>query len=81
MATYQLGKGGVTPNFVSTVKGGFNKNKNLKVVVLQAFSRDKAQIKKTAEDLCVALTDDKMKVRSRIIGFTIILWKLRKRAK
>jgi len=47
----QLGKNGVTENFIEDLKKRFNTHKNLKINVLRSCCRDKKEIKKIEEKI------------------------------
>lgn len=75
LANIQIGKQGVTENFVSTLKNHFAKHDIVKVSVLKSASRDKKEIKKISDELLEKLGKN---YTSRVIGFTIVLRKWRK---
>jgi RNA-binding protein YhbY len=68
MGNIQLGKQGITENFIGTLKTYFKKHKNVKVSVLKNAGRDK--IKDYAEEMKTKLGKN---YSARIIGFTINL--------
>ena len=74
---YQLGKGGISDNFVNSLRLGFKNNVQVRIYVLRSFSRDREEIKNTAEELCKKLEGEKG-YKNKIIGFTIILNQVRK---
>jgi RNA-binding protein YhbY len=71
----QLGKNGITDNFIETLKTYFDKVRTVKVSVLPSARESKADVKKYAEELL-----QKMGVyyTAKVIGFTITLKKWRK---
>jgi RNA-binding protein YhbY len=71
----QLGKNGITDNFIGTLKTYFDKVRTVKVSVLPAARDSKEDVKKYAKELL-----DKLGVyyTAKIIGFTITLKKWRK---
>ncbi len=71
----QLGKSGLTENFIQTLKTRFDKHRTIKVSVLKSAGREKKQVKEYSEKMLNELGD---KFTSKIIGFTIILKKWRK---
>lgn len=71
----QLGKKGVTDGFIETLKNYFKNCENVKVSVLRSCCRDKKELKKISEDILDKLGKN---YTSRIIGYTIVLKKLRK---
>jgi len=71
----QLGKQGLTENFIQSLKSRFDKHKTIKVSVLKNAGHEKQKIKEYSEKMLNELGD---KFTSRILGFTIILKKWRK---
>lgn len=71
----QLGKAGLTENFMQTLKTRFDKHRTIKVSVLKSAGREKKQVKEYSEKMLNELGE---KFTSKIIGFTIILKKWRK---
>lgn len=64
----QLGKQGLTENFIMTLKNHFKKFDNVKVSVLRSCCRDKKELKKISEEILEKLGNH---YTSRIIGYTI----------
>ncbi len=75
LATIQLGKNRITDNFIETLKNYFKKHDNVKVSVLKSCCRDRAEIKKMAEEILSRLGKN---YTAKTIGFTIALKKWRK---
>lgn len=73
----QLGKKGVTPEFLEDIKKRFDKTKitNMKVYVLKSARDGKDDVKKYSEEIKNYLGD---KFTTRIIGFSIFIKKWRK---
>ena len=71
----QLGKNGITDNFIESLKNQFHKCSNVKVAVLPSLCRDKKQLKEIEEDLLKRLGE---KYTARTIGYKINLKKWRK---
>jgi len=71
----QLGKQGITDNFIETLKNHFKKNKNVKISVLKSARKDKKQVKEYSEKILEKLGNN---YTVRVIGFTIVLKKWRK---
>jgi RNA-binding protein YhbY len=73
----QLGKKGLTPEFLEGIKKRFEKSeiKNIKVSVLQSARESKADVKKYAEEIINFLGN---KFTYRTIGFSIFLKKWRR---
>jgi len=72
----QLGKKGLTPEFLEDIKKRFEKPavKNLKISVLKSARESKADVKKYAEEMKNYLGD---KFTYRILGFSIFFKKWR----
>ena len=69
-----LGKNGITSNFIETLKDHFKNHENVKVSVLKSAGHDKEKVKKYSEEILKELGK---KYTARAIGFTISLkkWK------
>ena len=66
----QLGKNGITENFIESLKNQFKNCENVKISVLKSASRDREKIKKLKDQILEKLGK---KYTARIIGFTIII--------
>jgi len=73
---FQIGKRGLTDNFIETLKISFKTHKQLRISVLKAASPTKAKIKEIAEEISQKLP---FNTKHRIIGFTIIVRKSSKK--
>jgi len=71
----QLGKQGLTDNFIDTLKNHFKKHDVVRISVLKSAGHDKKKVKEHSDKL---LDDLGVNYTSKIIGFTIILKKWRK---
>lgn len=71
----QLGKNGVTDNFVETLKSYFTSVRTVKVSVLPSARESKADVKKYSEEIQEKLGPH---FTSKVIGFTITIKKWRK---
>ena len=71
----QLGKNGITPNFVETLKNQFKNHENVKISVLKNNSRNKKRIKELSEEIIEKLGK---RYTARVIGFTIVVKKWRR---
>ena len=71
--TIQLGKNGITSNFIESLKNQFKDSRTVKVSVLKSAERE--QIKEYQEQLLKKLGSN---FTARKIGFTIVLKKWRK---
>jgi len=75
LAQIQLGKQGITDNFIATLKTYFLKNQNVKVSVLKGAGHTKDQVKEYAKKILDELGDN---YTARIVGFVISLKKWRR---
>jgi len=71
----QLGKNGITDNFITTLKSHFDKHQNVKVSVLKGASPSKKQVKEYSEEILEKLGK---RFTAKTIGFTIFVKKWRK---
>lgn len=78
-ATIQLGKQGVTDNFISSLKNQFKSKDNIKISVLKSARGEgkegKAEVKKYSEEILEKLGKN---YTAKTLGFVIILKKWRK---
>jgi RNA-binding protein YhbY len=70
IAKLQLGKQGLTPNFIDTLEIALKNHKQARISVLKSCTRDREKIIEIAESIVNSL---KKKKKYRIIGFTIII--------
>ncbi len=71
----QLGKQGLTDNFIETLKNHFKKNKNVRVSVLKSAGHNKTKVKEYAKEILEKLGNN---YTSKVVGFTIFFKKWRK---
>ena len=71
----QLGKQGITENFIKTLKDYFKKHKNVKISVLKNATRNRDEISKFSNEIINKLGG---KFTSKKVGFTIFVKKWRK---
>lgn len=73
----QLGKNGLTENFLQEIKKRFENRKveNIKISVLRSARESKEDVKKYAEQIQKCLGD---KFTYKVVGFSIFLKKWRK---
>jgi RNA-binding protein YhbY len=64
----QLGKKGLTSEFIEALRKSFKSHKIIKISLLKSYSRDKGQILKDAEHICSELG-----CRHKLLGYTLIL--------
>lgn len=71
----QLGKNGITENFIFSLKSQFTSSRTVKISVLPSARESKDDVKKYSQLLLEKLGEN---YTSRVIGFTIVLKKWRK---
>jgi RNA-binding protein YhbY len=71
----QLGKNGVTDNFIQTLKEHFKKYRNIKISVMKSAGRNKEKVQEYSDLILNKLGNN---FSARNIGFTIVLKKWRK---
>ena len=71
----QIGKNGLTPEFVEQVKSIFEKETLVKVSILRSACRDKEDAKKIGEDLIGELG---AKYGFKLVGYVLTVVKYRK---
>ena len=74
----QLGKNGVTENFIKCLESLFKNHKDVKIHVLKSATRNREEIKKHSEEIVKKLGKN---YTAKIIGFTIMIKKWRKNIK
>jgi RNA-binding protein YhbY len=74
-AEMQLGKNGITENFMQTLKGIFQKHDMVRLSVLKSAREKREDMKKHSEEILEKLGKN---YTAKIIGFKIILKKWRK---
>ncbi len=75
ISNLQLGKQGLTNNFIQTLKGHFERHNNVKISVLKSAGHEKGKVKEYSEEILKKLGEH---YTARVIGFTIIVKKWRK---
>ncbi len=71
----QIGKNGVTDNFVKTLHDHFRKHSSVKVSVLKSAGHERAKITEYSKEILEKLG---RKYTARVLGFTIFLKKWRR---
>jgi RNA-binding protein YhbY len=71
----QLGKNGLTENFIENLKNRFQKYENIRISVLKSAGHEREKVKKYSDEILEKLGEN---YTSRIIGFKIVLKKWRK---
>ena len=73
--TLQLGKNGITPNFVNQVESLFEKEELIKISILKSACRNKKEAEKLGEELVKSLGK---KFNYKLIGYVLAIRKFRK---
>jgi RNA-binding protein YhbY len=71
----QLGKNGLTEEFMGNLKHHFDTCRNIKISVLKSCCRDREELKKISEEILTKLGKT---YTTKIIGYTIIVKKWRR---
>lgn len=71
----QLGKNGLTENFIETLRSYFKNYKNVRISVLKSGTRDREEIKKISDRILDNLGKN---YTSKRIGYTLVIKKWRK---
>ncbi len=74
-ANIQLGKNGITPNFIETLKSHFKNHENVRISVLKSARPEKSKVKQYSDEILEKLGRH---YTSRTIGFIIVVKKWRK---
>ncbi len=77
LAKMQLGKSGLTKQFIEGLRKTFKNRKAVKVSLLRSYSRNREEARRTAEKLCDELRSIG-NFKYKIVGFTISLKKWKK---
>jgi len=76
---FEIGKKGLTKGFIDDIEKTFKKHKLIKISILKSATRDKKEIKRIAQEICLELKNkEKKDFTPKIIGFTIFIRKWRK---
>ncbi len=70
--SFQIGKNGLTKDFIEHLAVPFKTRRVIKVQVLPSASKDRLRMKDVAEEIIAGLPG---KYNYRVIGFTIVLMK------
>ena len=71
---FQIGKFGVTEGVIESLELALKNHKQVRISTLKSSGRNRENIEKMAEEITSKLTE---KCKYKIIGFTIILVKLK----
>jgi len=71
----QLGKRGITDEFLETLRNMFKGHEQVRISVLKSAGHDKKKVKESSEEILNKLGSN---YTAKVIGFTIILKKWRK---
>ena len=68
IANVQIGKNGITENFLETLKNYFKNHQNVKISVLKSATRNREELKKISEKIIESMGKN---FTARIIGLMI----------
>lgn len=71
-AKFQIGKSGLTDNFIETLKTAFKTHRQVRIHILKSAGHDKNKVKEIAEEISKKLP---FKTEYKTIGFVIIVMK------
>ena len=71
----QIGKNGITENFIESLKTNFKTHTSIRISVLKSAGHEKGKVKEMSEEILEKLGKN---YTARVIGFTIVLKKWRK---
>ena len=76
---FEIGKKGLTENFIDTLEKTFKKHNLVKVSILKSATRDRGEARKIAQEICSELKKrEKKDFTAKIIGYKIFIRKWRK---
>jgi len=80
LVSFNLGKNGLTRNFIDSLEKTFKKHDLVKVSILKSATRNRSEIRKIAQEICSELKKlIKKDFTAKIVGFTIYIKKWRKK--
>ncbi len=71
----QIGKQGITDNFIESLKDVFKTHENIKIHLLKSAGHNKEKVQEYKREILKSLGE---KYTAKVIGFTIVLKKWRK---
>ncbi|MDE1848949.1 MAG: YhbY family RNA-binding protein [Nanoarchaeota archaeon] len=74
-AEMQIGKSGLTDNFIDSLKTNFKNHTNIRISVLKSAGHEKSHVREMADKILESLGKN---YSTKIIGFTIAIKKWRK---
>ena len=78
-ANFQIGKTGLSDEFIGALKNAFKTHKTVKVSFLKSSTRDKEEIKVMAGKICQKLEDKEFRYDFTHIGFKATVRRFRKK--
>jgi RNA-binding protein YhbY len=77
----QMGKNGLTDEFIENLRKIFLKSENVRISVLKSATRNKEEIKKWSEEIVSKLGKMNVYCKYNVVGFTIAMRRVRKASK
>ena len=78
LAQIQIGKKGISENFIKTLEDNFKHHMNVRVAILKNAGHDKTKIKEYSEEILEKLGKN---YTAKVVGFTIFIKKWRKQVR
>ncbi len=75
LAQIQIGKNGISENFIKTLEDNFKHHMNVRVAVLKSAGHNKTKVKEYSEEILEKLGRN---YTAKTVGFTIFIKKWRK---
>ena len=75
LAQIQIGKNGISENFIKTLEDNFKHHMNVGVTILKSAGHDKTKVKEYSEEILEKLGKN---YTAKVVGFTIFIKKWRK---
>ena len=72
LATFQIGKNGLTPGVLESIKLDIKNHKQVRISVLKSATRDRSELTKIADKIKQSMS---VKCKYKLLGYTIILIK------
>jgi len=79
LVNFQLGKAGLTDQFIEALRTAEKTHKTIKITLLPSSTRDKAEAKKIGEDICAKLSTSESGFNHKLIGFTLTIRRYNKK--
>lgn len=75
LVNLQMGKSKLTDQFIDAIRNAFKTHRIVKISFLPSSTRDKAEMRKMASEICSKLDDEKSRYDFTMIGFRVTIRK------